>query len=159
MKSGYIAFSSPEMLQRRIDEYFESLRVFVREIETAKDGTQIERVVEVPCRPPTVAGLALALDVSHTTLRNYELRQGPQWDPAFGPIITRAKTRIAEWVETALYDKNSSRGAQFALTVNHGYGSEAAAMQVPGGFTQNVIAPITADPQAKAIPKWKATDE
>lgn len=103
-------------------------------------------------RPPTMAGLALALNTTRMTLLNYKGRE------EFFPVIHRALTRIAEFAEEALYTRDGVTGARFSLEVNHRYGREDDG-RVEGGFNQLVISPaIEAD--RKAIPKWnEETDE
>ncbi len=147
-KRGQLAFTDPEELERRIEEYFDS-RWSTRTI-TAKDGTTWD---EPYMRPPTMAGLALALDTTRQTLLAYSRGDEPR-DPAFAPIIARAKMRIAEFAEEALYVREASNGAKFALEVNHGYGREDREGGTGDGFEVKVIPPAYGD-AIKAIPKWQ----
>jgi len=75
-------------------------------------------------------------------------------DPAFVPIIARAKMRIAEFAEEALYVREASNGAKFALEVNHGYGREDREGGTGDGFHVAVIPPAAGE-ASKAIPKWQ----
>lgn len=145
---GTLAFTDPEELEQRIEEYFDS-RWSTRTI-TAKDGTTWD---EPYMRPPTMAGLALALDTTRQTLLAYSRGDGPR-DPAFVPIIARAKMRIAEFAEEALYVREASNGAKFALEVNHGYGREDREGGTGDGFEVKVIPPAYGE-AIKAIPKWQ----
>lgn len=145
---GHLAFTSADDLERRIDEYFQS-RVRRRKI-FPRDGDPYEEEYMVP---PTMAGLALALDTSRQTLLAYGKGEAPR-DPAFVPIIARAKLRIAEFAEEALYVRDASNGAKFSLEVNHGYGREDLGDGTGDGFNVVVIAPGGAQ-EARAIPKWK----
>lgn len=64
-------------------------------------------------RPPTVTGLALALGfTSRMALLNYQAKQ------EFVDTITRAKTRVEEYTEQRLFDRDGTNGAQFSLRNN-----------------------------------------
>lgn len=145
---GTLAFTDPEELEQRIEEYFDS-RWSTRTI-TAKDGTTWD---EPYMRPPTMAGLALALDTTRQTLLAYSRGDGSR-DERFVPIIARAKMRIAEFAEEALYVREASNGAKFALEVNHGYGREDREGGTGDGFEVKVIPPAYGE-AIKAIPKWQ----
>lgn len=145
---GTLAFTDPEELERRIEEYFDS-RWSTRTI-TAKDGTTWD---EPYMRPPTMAGLALALDTTRQTLLAYSRGDGSR-DERFVPIIARAKMRIAEFAEEALYVREASNGAKFALEANHGYGREDREGGTGDGFEVKVIPPAYGE-AIKAIPKWQ----
>lgn len=145
---GRLALTDPEELEQRIEEYFQS-RWSTRTI-TAKDGTTWD---EPYMRPPTMAGLALALDTTRQTLLAYSRGDGSR-DERFVPIIARAKMRIAEFAEEALYVREASNGAKFALEVNHGYGREDREGGTGDGFEVKVIPPAYGE-AIKAIPKWQ----
>lgn len=147
-KRGHLAFTDPEALEERIGEYFQS-RTRKRKIYP-RDGDPYEEEYQVP---PTMAGLALALDTTRQTLLAYGRGDEPR-DPAFVPIIARAKMRIAEFAEEALYVREASNGAKFALEVNHGYGREDREGGTGEGFAVQVIPPAAGE-QLKAIPKWQ----
>ena len=147
-KRGQLAFTDPEALEERIEEYFQS-RTRRRKIYP-RDGEPYEEDYQVP---PTMAGLALALDTTRQTLLAYGKGDEPR-DPAFVPIIARAKMRIAEFAEEALYVREASNGAKFALEVNHGYGREDREGGTGDGFEVKVIPPAAVE-ALKAIPKWQ----
>lgn len=133
-------------LEARIEEYFQSRWTKRKITQRNPDGTKLE-FEEDFMRPPTMAGLALALNCDRQTLINYrELDE-------FRPVIARALHRIAEYAEEALYGRETVTGARFSLEVNHRYGREAE-QGAGAGFQQTVIAPAPADTM-KAIPKWK----
>lgn len=68
--------------------------------------------------PPTVTGLALWLGfTSRQALLNYQAKR------EFVDAITRAKARCEQYAEEQLYDKNGSKGAQFSLKNNFGWGA------------------------------------
>lgn len=142
-----LKFQSVEDLERGIEEYFQSLRVFVDEVEIKPDGTRIERKVEVEQEPPTMAGLAHHLGVVRKTIYNYAERED------FTLALARAKNRIAMYAERALYHRDKTRGAMFALEVNHGYGKEDSSAGAGGGLVVQVIPPAAGEASV-AIPKW-----
>ena len=147
-KRGQLAFTDPEELEQRIEDYFQS-RTRKRKIYP-RDGEPYEEDYQVP---PTMAGLALALGCTRVTLMHYGRGDEPR-DAAFIPIIARAKMRIAEFAEEALYVREASNGAKFALEVNHGYGREDREGGTGDGFHVAVIPPAAGE-ASKAIPKWQ----
>ncbi len=148
---GTLALTDPDEVQERIEEYFQS-RWATRKIKQNLNGKQVE-IEEQYMRPPTMAGLALALDVTRTTLLFYGQGKGAR-DDRLIPIIARAKARIAEFAEEALYTREANQGAKFALEVNHGYGREDQGGGAGGGLEVNVIPPAEGK-ALEAIPKWQ----
>jgi hypothetical protein len=147
-----LAFTDPDELAERIEEYFDSLNM-TRKMRTKGDDGKWVEWEEQYQRPPTMAGLALHLGVTRVTLLHYSKGAEPR-DPRFIPIIARAKERIAQFAEEALYVREASNGAQFALRVNHGYGAEDREGGSGEGFEVRVIAPATGETRL-AIPKWE----
>lgn len=101
-------------LQEGIDTYFRSCQG-----EVLRDGVgapvldKYGQPVMVGAKPPTVTGLALALGfASRQALLNYQGR------PHFNDAITRAKSRVEEYTEGRLFDRDGARGAQFSLKNN-----------------------------------------
>jgi hypothetical protein len=145
-KTGTLAFTDPDEMERQINAYFDGL-IQTRKMKTrAADGSIVEWE-ETYHRPPTMAGLALALNMTRVGLMNYRERDG------FLPVLSRAKGRIAEFAEEALYTREASNGARFALEVNHGYGREDGDGDGDGAFVMKIIAPTGA--QNLAIAKWE----
>ncbi len=107
-------YKTPEKMQARIDAYFaECEGVYVRDedgnIETDKYGDPIT----TKQRPLTITGLALALGFSgRQALLNYEGK------PEFMDTIKRAKSRIEQYAEERLFDKDGVNGAKFNLSNN-----------------------------------------
>jgi len=149
---GILAFTDTAALEARIEEYFQSRWQTRKMRSKAPDGSWNEWE-ESYRLPPTMAGLALALDTNRTTLLHYGKGEGTR-DSGFIPVIARAKTRIAEFAEEALYAKEASIGARFALEVNHGYGREDREGGTGDGFNVLVIPPARSD-VINAIPKWE----
>lgn len=104
-----------EEIEDKIEKYFES-----REGEPLldDDGNQVVNKYGYPCwikppKPPTVTGLALALGFCcRRDLLNYQGKK------EFCNTITRAKSRVEEYTESRLFDRDGSNGAQFSLRNN-----------------------------------------
>ena len=117
--AGKPKYQSPEEMQEQIDAYFASLE---GELLCDGGGNPVYDKFGKPCflkppRPPTVTGLALYLGfASRQALINYSTRS-----KGFNDTITRAKSRIEEYAETRLYDREGQRGAEFNLRVNFGW--------------------------------------
>lgn len=107
-------YKTPEEMQKVIDEYFESCE---GEILTDADGNAVLNKYGLPVKigekPPTITGLALALGFTgRQALLNYQAR------PRFVDTVTRAKSRIEQYTEERLFDKDGVQGAKFSLTNN-----------------------------------------
>lgn len=107
-------FNSAEEMQEKIDAYFEECKG-----EILRDGDDMPildkkgKPIRIGRRPLTVTGLALALGFnSRTSLLNYEGKE------EFVNTITRAKSRVEQYAEERLYDKDGSNGAKFSLANN-----------------------------------------
>ncbi len=113
-------YETPEEMQKVIEKYFDKCKgEYVRDkkgnIETDKNGNPIVRKQ----RPPTITGLALALGFSgRQALLNYEGKA------KFVDTIKRAKSRIEEYAEERLYDRDGVNGAKFNLANNFSGWSE-----------------------------------
>ncbi len=117
-----------QALQEAIDQYFDSCAPKPLQVDgepvTDKNGV----AVLLPGRPPTVTGLALALGfASRQALLNY------QGSEKFNDTITRAKSRVEEYAESRLFDKDGANGAKFSLANNFKGWKEQSAMELNGG--------------------------
>lgn len=107
-------FKSPDEMQKLIDEYFKDCEGHVftdsnGEVVYDKYG----QPVIVGNHPPTVTGLALALGfTSRQSLLNYQAKR------SFVDTVTRAKSRIEEYTESRLFDRDGINGAKFSLKNN-----------------------------------------
>ena len=107
-------YKRPEEMQHIIDEYFKACEGKVLtddngQVLTDKYGSPII----IGAKPPTVTGLALALGfTSRQALLNYQGKK------QFVDTVTRAKTRVEEYTESRLFDKDGARGAIFSLAHN-----------------------------------------
>lgn len=107
-------YKSKQEMQKKIDEYFEACK---GRVLTGDDGEPICNKFGQPVimdqKPPTITGLALALGfTSRQALLNYQAK------PEFVDTITRAKSRVEEYSEERLFDKDGVQGAKFNLTNN-----------------------------------------
>lgn len=107
-------YKTPAEMQKVIDAYFaECEGVYIRDedgnIETDKYGDP----VTTKQRPLTITGLALALGFSgRQALLNYEDK------PEFMDTIMRAKSKVEQYAEERLFDKDGVNGAKFNLSNN-----------------------------------------
>ena len=104
---------TPCELAKLADAYFEDCRGLLK---TGEDGVALlsskgEVMWKTPPRPCTLAGLALALgfDSRAAMTRCSE-------DKAYAGVIARAVTRVEEYAETRLYDREGLTGAKFVLS-------------------------------------------
>jgi hypothetical protein len=109
-------FSSPQVLQEKCDEYFESCWIDKITESIDKDGTCTMTTVRYQNRPYTISGLAVYLGFnSRQSLLNYEN------DPKFLDIIKKAKFKVEMNIEEALIDSKSATGPIFWLKNHAGY--------------------------------------
>lgn len=108
-------YRNVEEIEDKIDQYF---AICEGEPLLDDEGKQIVNKYGCPCwikppKPPTVTGLALALGfASRQALLNYQAKK------EFNDTITRAKSRVEEYAESRLFDRDGSNGAQFSLRNN-----------------------------------------
>jgi hypothetical protein len=107
-------YETKEEIQKKIDQYFEDCK---GELLTDADGNPMlnkygEPVI-IGAKPLTITGLALALGfTSRQALLNYQDKE------EFVDTITRAKTKIEQYAEERLFDKDGANGAKFSLSNN-----------------------------------------
>lgn len=110
-----LKYKTVEEIEDKIEQYFA-----ICEGEPLLDdgGNQVVNKYGYPCwikppKPPTVTGLALALGFTNRlSLLNYQGKK------EFINTITRAKSRVEEYAESRLFDRDGSNGAQFSLRNN-----------------------------------------
>lgn len=107
-------FDSPEQMQVLIDKYFEDCKGHILYND---DGSPVldkyGNAVIIDAHPPTVTGLALALGFNtRLSLLNYQAKS------AFVNTVTRAKSRVEQYAEERLFDKDGANGAKFSLANN-----------------------------------------
>lgn len=96
-----LKFQSVEELNEKIEAYFDSC--WDEEESCYK-------------RPYTITGLALALDTSRKVLLDYERR-----NDEYSDTIKRAKNRVENYAEEALFTSKQTAGVIFNLKNNHGW--------------------------------------
>lgn len=107
-------YKNKEEIEERIEQYFKDCEGHVL---TDEEGNTIYNKYGYPMiidrKPLTITGLALALGfASRQALLNYQGKQ------EFNDTITRAKSRVEQYAEERLFDKDGSSGAQFSLRNN-----------------------------------------
>lgn len=107
-------YKTVEEMQEKIDAYFNSC---MGEYITDEEGNLMTDKLGFPVmskpRPLTITGLALALGFSgRQSLLNYEDKE------EFMDTIRRAKSRIEQYAEERLFDKDGVNGAKFNLSNN-----------------------------------------
>lgn len=101
-------------MQAKIDAYFKECD---GKLLTDENGNYVfdkfGKPVIVGEKPITVTGLALALGfTSRQALLNYQAKK------QFVDTITRAKSRIEQYAEERLFDRDGANGAKFSLANN-----------------------------------------
>lgn len=107
-------YRSPKAMQTAIDAYFDSC---VGEILRDDEGKPMVGKSGLPVmkgqRPPTMTGLALALGFAdRSSLLDYKAK------PRFEAVVRRAISRIEQYTEERLFDREGSAGARFSLQNN-----------------------------------------
>jgi hypothetical protein len=144
---GTMAFKTVEDLEAQVQLYFDS-RTAMRKVYP-RDADPYEEEYSLPL---TMSGLADALGVDRKTLVNYGS------DDKFPHVIARARRKVEIFAEEALFYSQSNRGAQFTLTVNHGWQEPQPGQgdsEHEQGLVMNEIPPAT---DRKAIAKFSEPD-
>lgn len=107
-------YKNKEEIQEKIEQYFEDCK---GEPLCDADGNPMldkwQNPIMIGQKPPTITGLALALEfTSRQALLNYQAKK------EFVDTITRAKSRVEEYAESRLFDRDGTNGAQFSLRNN-----------------------------------------
>lgn len=107
-------YHNAEEMQLIIDEYFTScLKI---KWESGKPVRDIAgNFVHEYCRPPTMSGLANALDMSRQSLINYKN------EDEFFDTIERARRKVEMFTEEKLFEKETCNGSKFSLSNNFGW--------------------------------------
>lgn len=107
-------YNSKEELEEKINQYFEECKGEI--LNDSEGNPMVDKwgnPIIVGKKPVTITGLALALGFSgRQTLLNYQGRK------EFMDTITRAKSRVEQYAEERLFDKDGTSGAQFSLRNN-----------------------------------------
>lgn len=121
-------YNNAAEVQEKIDEYFEKCEGTI--LKNDKDEIVFNKFgqpVIVNAKPPTITGLALALGfTSRQALLNYQAKK------EFVDTITRAKTRVEQYTEERLFDRDGANGAKFSLANNFTGWNESKEVKVSG---------------------------
>lgn len=133
-------YTSPEEMQAVIDRYFEDCAGEILKEDGKPVLDKYGTPIVIGAHPPTVTGLALALGfTSRQALLNYQAKR------AFVDTVTRAKSRIEEYAEQRLYDRDGARGAEFNLRYNFKWAQEERADgKAEGGVV--LLSPVMENP-------------
>lgn len=133
-------FTSVKKMQAKIDAYFKQCEGhLLTDEETGKPVIYKGMPVYEDQRPPTVTGLALALGfATRASLMDY------QGKPQFEAIILRAKSRIEQYTEERLFDRDGNAGARFSLQNNFKGWKEKAEVSLSAAEGEDIMAEIAA---------------
>lgn len=111
-------FESPEDMKAIVDEYFRKCKG--RQVTNEETGepmfTKWGQPIIVGAHPPTMVGLALALGFSSRQgLQSWKAKKG------YREVLMEAVSRIEEYTEQRLFDKDGINGAKFSLMYNFGW--------------------------------------
>ncbi len=128
-------------MQAKIDEYF---KICEGEMLLKPDGQPMTNkkgiIYRVKPRPPTVTGLALHLGfTSRQALLNYRGKK------EFLDTVTRARSRIEQYNEEALYSKETCNGAKFNLSNNFEGWTEKQEVETKGNACGVILLPPVAE--------------
>lgn len=107
-------YKSPKQMQKAIDAYFDACSgVMLTDDEGKAVLDKYGAPIYLNSHPPTVTGLALALGfTSRQALLNYQAKDN------FVDTVTRAKSRVEQYTEERLFDRDGVQGAKFSLVNN-----------------------------------------
>lgn len=153
----------PDEARRLCQAYFDSLAktkwAEVWDPDVPNEDGSLGRLVhkEVPdgYRVPGVAGLAVALGMDRRSLLNW-CKRGDDDNPVvveISQILRAAKSAVEAAQEEALFDRETARGAMFALQSIYRWGVEDQ-NEAPTEFKREILPPI-ATGDALAVPKWE----
>ena len=141
-------FKSQKDLKARIERYFRWCEgePLIDETTGKPVVTKSGIPVYIGVHPPTIVGLANALDVSRQTLLNYQGKR------QFEEIITKAKRRVEQYAEERLYDKDGSAGARFNLQNNFKGWKNETEVTLNAAEGKDIMTEIRARMAAEAFP-------
>lgn len=134
----YDVETGPQEMEDKLNAYFESCNGTVL---TDPDGHVMVDKYGTPVvldrKPPTIAGIALALGFESTqSLFDYAKKR------EFSAIIARAKLTVQAYTEQRLFDKDGQRGAEFALKCYFGLREPKEAQEEQAGVGIVILPPV-----------------
>ena len=140
---GMPKFQSARKLEARIDAYFSAcdgapmLDDETGDVKLDKKG----KPMAAGRRPPTLSGLALAMGfASKADMLRYQGR------PEIMTAITRGCSRVEQFAEEQLFDKEGSAGAKFVLEKEFGMPPDAGETEDAVDLMAEVRARLAAEP-------------
>ena len=126
-------YKTVKAMQQVIDKYFEDCDgAYIKDNEGNLMTDKHGHPVKTKPRPYTITGLALALGfTTRQSLLNYEAA------PEFLDTIRKAKTRVEQYAEERLFDKDGANGAKFNLSNNFKGWSEK--QQIDSNINANAV--------------------
>ena len=132
-------------MQNLIEKYFEECKGEILKNDNGEPVLNRNGLpVVINSKPVTITGLALALGFqSRQALLNYQGKK------EFNDTIIKAKSRVEEYAETRLFDKDGVNGAKFSLEFNFRWNmSDSDTInsnaKIYNGIPANLIAPTFA---------------
>lgn len=126
-------YDTPEKMQKKIDEYFEACEgIPYMDGEKPLLNRRGGIVYKKTPTPPTVTGLALYLGFGG---RQSLIDASRTNNGHLADTIARAKSRIEQYAEERLYDRDGVRGAEFSLRCNFGWRADEAQTGKVDGLT------------------------
>lgn len=128
-------YKTKEEMQEKIDAYFEECEGKILEDNSGNPVlNKFGHPVVINQRPPTITGLALALGfTSRQALLNYQGKK------EFVDTITHAKSKVEQYTEERLFDRDGVNGAKFSLTNNFKGWSERQQVEVEGAGSVVIV--------------------
>lgn len=121
-------YKTPEELQAAVDRYFQSIAgvpVYDKKgVPVLKRNGEQRRAGEIP---PTLTGLAVFC--GYKDRRTFTRQKHRSAD--FADVVLKARTRIEEYYERALFDGDACAGAMFMLSMGFGWRKKKAGEQEP----------------------------
>lgn len=136
-------------IQERADEYFESCKAHVEQRIKLIEGVPQMTNVEIPERPMTAAGLALALGITRGTLFKYVDRQDE-----VGEYVKKALTKIEGGIEEYLLSGKPTAGASMILRNGFGW-KEETEQKVIGAFSLSNLFDATKNADEETKQGWE----
>lgn len=107
-------YHNAEQMQDIIDRYFAScMKIKTYGYKPLRDA--LGNYIYEFYRPPTMSGLADALDMTRQSLINYKERD------EFFDTIERARRKVEMFTEEKLFEKETCNGSKFSLSNNFGW--------------------------------------
>lgn len=126
-------YSDPKDMERDIELYFEKIR-----------GISEETGEPYWKRPPTMTGLAAALDMDRTSLVNYSHKE------PFFDTIKKAKRIVEEFTEEKLHGRHQVAGVIFSLKNNFASWEDRTKVDATHDTHKSLLSKLAEEDKAEA---------